>query len=146
MIDANDNDEKQVREILASIGNLELPGEEEVEFCEHARNFLDWGEQLLNAKKEHTIVSINQAKILLIDKFFEWYHYVPRSHRTKHSKRGHICIFQVLEMLYNRLKIIELGITGPLIFIPPEPPPMKILPRPTIAGIVLGEDTDDNIQ
>ena len=85
MINANDNDEEQVREILASIGNLELPGEEEVEFCEHARNFLDWGEQLLNAKKEHTIVSINQAKILLIDKFFEWYHYVPRSHRTKNE-------------------------------------------------------------
>ena len=113
-----------------------------IEFCEFAQNFLDWGNQLLNSAKKHNIVSINQAKILLLDKFFEWFRYVPRSHRNKMSLKGHICIFQVLVSLYVQLKVIELEITPPLIFDPPQPPPMKIMPRPNLVGIVLGEDTD----
>jgi len=138
-----DKDEQELLSIWRSISELEIP-EEEIEFCEYAQSFLDWGNKLLGGRRKHNIVSINQAKILLLDKYFEWYRYVPRSHRFKMSKRGHICIFQVLVSLYNRLKVIELDVTPPMLFEPLPPPPMKILPRPSLAGIMLGEDTDND--
>jgi len=137
------NDEAEVMAIWSRIAELNIP-EEEIEFCEYAQSFLDWGNQLLSKTKKQTVVSINQVKILLLDKFFEWYRYVPRSHRLKMGQRGHICIFQVLVSLYAQLKVIELEITPPMVFEPPPPPPMKILPRPSLAGIVLGEDTDED--
>jgi len=138
-----DDNEEEVRNIMRGEGNLEIP-EDVIDFCEFARSFMEWGDKLLDIKKEYTLISINQAKILLLDKFFEWYWYLPRSHRIRLNPRRHICIFQVFVPLYQRLKVIELAITPPLVFVPPEPPPMKILPRPNLAGIVLGEDIDDD--
>lgn len=138
-----DDNEEEVLNIMKGVGNLEIPVDV-IEFCEFARSFMGWGDQLFNDKKEYTLISINQAKIHLIDKFFEWYWYLPRSHRIRLNPKRHICIFQVLVTLYQRLKVIELAITPPLMFVPPEPPPMKILPRPTLGAIFLGEDTDND--
>ncbi len=121
------------------IRDMELP-EEKPRICIFAQGFSLWLDQLFLDIKEPSIVSVNQAKVQLIDKFFEWFRYVPRSHQLRHGVRGHTCIFQVFEAGYRRLKVVELNLTPPMLFLPPNPP--MIPPPPRIAGIFLGEDLE----
>ena len=100
-------------------------------------------DQLLSEEIQYTVVSINQAKIQLVDKFFEWYRYVPRNHKLRMGSSGHTCIFQVFENGYQRLKVIELSITPPLLFLPVNAS-VIVPPVPRIAGIFLGEDLDED--
>ena len=107
-------------------------------FCLYARGFSAWGNQLIKEIAEPNIVAVNQAKVQLLDKYFEWYRYVPRAHRLKAGTQGHICIFQVFEATYERLKVLELSLTPPLLFLPAQIPGFR---EPSqIAGIFLGED------
>ncbi len=117
------------------ISDIEIP-EEQPNHCLFAQGFSQWVDQLLLDIKQPTIMRVNQAKVQLIDKFFDWYRYVPRNHRLRQGTRGHTCIFQVFEIGYQRLKVVELALTPPLLFLPPVPPP------PRIAGIFLGEDLE----
>lgn len=116
--------------------------EEKKKVCSYAKEFSKWVDQLLSEEIQYSNVSINQAKIQLVDKFFEWYRYVPRSHKLRMGSRGHTCIFQVFENGYQRLKVIELTITPPLLFLPTNQT-VLLPPPPRIAGIFLGEDLDE---
>ena len=106
--------------------------------CAYAQKFSTWVEELLTRDaKEPSIVFINQAKVLLLDKYFEWRSVVPKRHRTRLGHLGHHqCISQVFEEAYERLKATELTLMPPLLFLPPPPssPPMA-----QIAGIFLGQ-------
>jgi hypothetical protein len=107
-------------------------------YCLYAKKFLEWAnalcEEMMNSPD---IVSVNQNKVLLLDKYFEWRNFVPKSHRFKVSDVGHRCIFHVFEQAYTLLKVTELSLTPPMLFLPPPPPPPP--PPPQIAGLFLGE-------
>ena len=111
--------------------------------CVFAQSFSQWVMGLFKCLEDPSIVAVNQAKVLLQDKYFEYYRYVSKKHRKHRSPRGHICIFQVYEAAYDQLKVIELQITPPMMFVPEEKPIEP--PPPRIAGIFMGEviDMDD---
>ena len=128
--------EKRFLAIWNRVAELEIPEEEEA-ICVYAQGFRNWTKGLLKVLEEPDIVSINRAKIMLLDRFFEWYKFVPSAHRMRLGLHGHTCIFQVFERSYEKLRIAELSISPPLFFTikQPLPPP----PPPDIAGIFLGE-------
>lgn len=131
--------ENRFQEIWNSIEDFELP-EKGSNWCSYAVRFSEWAEELCDFADDPSVVSVNQAKVQLIDKYFEWYRYVAKSHRYRIGARGHTCIFQVFESSYERLKVIELSLTPPLLFVPLEPPPPLPPPPPQpIAAIFLGE-------
>ena len=102
--------------------------------CCYAQKFFEWTNGLLSGvSQEPSAVSVNQAKLLLQDKWHEWRSEAPRRHSNHFSNRGHACIFQVYEQGYHKLRLLELSLTPPLIFEPPKP-------RPQIAQIFLGEE------
>lgn len=109
-------------DILSIDVDFELP-EPEPELCEFAQFFNTWVEWLFKEiiSDKPTVISVNQAKILLADKYFEWRSLVPKSHRDRISYRGHNCIFQIFVQAYERIKLIELSLTPPMLFFPPEP-------------------------
>lgn len=112
--------------------------------CNFAQGFFEWANELCaNASERKSTVFVNQAKVLLLDKYFEWRAFVPKSHRNRIGGSGHICVFQVFAEAYERLKVLELSITPPMLFLPPTlpaPSPPQALPTPQIAGIFIGED------
>src|SRR6266542_3735140 len=95
-----------------------------IPLCPFAESFSKWAEELVGRTLHMpSVVAINQAKILLLDKYFEWRSYVPRKHRVIVGQQsGHICIFQIFEQNYERLKLVELSLTPPMLFIPAPPP------------------------
>jgi len=112
-------------------------GEPEPNLCPYAQRFSTWAEELLTGLAgERNVVSVNQSKVLLLDKYFEWRSAVPKSHRYHLGRaNGHVCIFHVFETAYERLKVLELSLTPPLLFLPAPPPP-----PPQIAGIFIGQE------
>ena len=118
--------------------DFELP-EIPADLCPYARAFSDWAAQVLDIGQDPTIYAVTKAKLLLLDKYFEWWVYAPRQHRYHLSPQGHTCIFQVFIQSYRQMKALELSLT-PLLLIEPVPPP----PPPRIAGIpfaeILGEE------
>lgn len=105
--------------------------------CDYAAEFSEWADELCSVIDDPDVVAVNQAKVLLMDKYFEWRSIVPKNHRNKTSPVGHLCIFHVFEKAYILLKVAELSLTPPMLFLPPPPPPPP--PPPQIAGIYLGE-------
>lgn len=113
---------------------VEEPVEEPVpNLCRYAVQFKLWADTLCD-KHTGAIVDINQAKVLLLDKYYDWKQYVPKPHRKHTGDRGHTCIFHVFEATYKTLRLAELSLNPPLLFLPPAP-----LPPPQIAGITFGE-------
>ena len=106
--------------------------------CSYAQKFAEWANELLRDTASANVVSVNQAKVLLLDKYFEWHTFVPKNHRRRLDTQGHTCIYQVFKQTYERLKVVELSLTPPLLFLPSPPPAPP--PPPQIAGIFLGED------
>lgn len=124
--------------------------EDDVPLCPFAQQFVEWARELSSkVRAKPDLVTINQAKILLIDKYFEWRGIVPKSHRNRIGPGGHQCIFHVFEMTYQGLRAIELSLTPPMLFIPPPPPaptpyiPPPPPPPPQIAGVFIGELDDE---
>ena len=122
----------QFQTIWNRVENFEVP-QDAIRWCPYARKFAKWAATLVETSNQPRLVAVNQAKVLLLDKYFEWRSYVPKGHRNHVGAGGHRCIYQVLEQTYEKLKVIELSLTPPLLFLPPPPPP-----PPQIAGIFLG--------
>ncbi len=123
--------------------DFELP-EEPPNLCVYAQKFQEWTQDLcIKVAQIPSIVSVNQFKVLLIDKYFEWRSFSPKRHRnyTGTAQGSHTCIFHVFETAYNRLKVVELSLTPPMLFLPPPPvPPPPPAPPVQISGIFLGEE------
>lgn len=122
-------------------------GEEaEPTYCVYARKFNLWAEELCaGAVKDpntRSLVVINQAKVLLLDKYMEWRSFVPKKHRA-YTGSYHVCIFHIFVTAYDRLKVVELSLTPPMLFLPAPPPPLAPPPAPPpppqIAGVFIGE-------
>jgi hypothetical protein len=111
--------------------------EQQPQHCEFGEQFAVWAAELIERVIDNpSVILVNQSKVLLLDKYFEWRAVVPKAHRY-HLGRGnsHVCIFGVFEATYERLKRLELSLTPPLLFLPQPPPPPA-----QIAGIFIGEE------
>lgn len=111
--------------------------------CRFATQFQTWADALLTETlKRQYVVGINQAKISLLDKYFEWRTIVPRAHRDKVSSTGHLCLWHVFEAAYNRLREAELALTPPLLYVPTQPslPAPAAPPAKQIPGIFIAEE------
>lgn len=125
----------------------ELP-EPEIEkpsnLCVYAQQFDAWAQELcVGSVRNLSVVSLNQAKVLLLDKYMQWKASVPKRHRayTASGPNSHICIYHVFETAYDRLRVLELSLTPPMLFLPLPPlPPPPPPPAPQVMGIFLGED------
>lgn len=134
------NYEDRFLSIWNSIGKLEIPEPEEDTICIYALRFQEWVDRLLIGLENPKVVLINQWKILLTDKFFEWQRWVPQAHRQRMGIHGHTCVFQVFEAAYEKLRFVELNLNPPLFV---EPPSLPAPPKPhNISGITLGEGLD----
>lgn len=116
-------------------------------FCAYAEQFNAWIERLLvtvaqdkDKPNYEGLVAVHKAKLLLLDKYFEWRNFVPKAHRYRLSTQGHRCLYSVFEDGYNQLRLIELSLTPPLL-VTSAVPTYPRLPPPVyqIAGITLGE-------
>jgi len=111
----------------------------ELPWCAYAKQYLASAEDLcarLGALQSDTerLVAINQAKVRLLDRYYDWKAVVPKAHRIHLGEQGHRCLYLVLCQTYERLRALELSITPPLLFLPEPPsPPVQV------AGIFLGE-------
>lgn len=113
-------------------------------YCVYAGKFNAWAQELcVGATQSPSVVSINQSKVLLVDKYMEWRSFVPKRHRA-YTGNTHVCIFHIFEIAYDRLKVVELSLTPPMLFLPTPPPPLPSLPPPPqIAGVFIGELEDE---
>ena len=114
-------------------------------YCPYATKFKQWTEtlyasvgQAVQDDSSGAAVAVNQAKVLLVDKYFEWRSAAPKAHRNR-TGEGHICLFHVFDETYRTLRAVELSLTPPLLFLPPppaEPPPQPVY---KLTGIPLGD-------
>lgn len=104
---------------------FKLPDEvERGDLCAYAKHFATWAKKTYqSAAKQPTIISINQDMLLLLKQYFEWREAVPKAHRDHINGRSHICIFHIFERTYYQLKVLELSLSRPMLFLPPQPAP-----------------------
>lgn len=96
--------------------------------CTYAQRFAAWAEELCrDFLPKRDLVALNQAKLLLVDKYFEWRVYVPKSHRYRMGDNGHTCIFHIFEACYQQIKLTELALSPPKLPELQAPPPAAVL-------------------
>ena len=105
--------------------------------CPYAQAFFNWGKRELNLGRNADLIEVNQAKVLLLDKYFEFYCVIPKQHRYRVRPEGHMCVFHVFIEFYQRIKQLQLSLSPPMLFIPPPPPEPP--PPPQLAGLFFGE-------
>ena len=88
--------------IWHSFDDFEIP-EDRPEYCRFAEEFATWSDELLNETKMSNQISINQAKVQLLDKYFDFFAVVPKIHRHCIGTRSHICIFHVFKLVGDQL-------------------------------------------
>jgi hypothetical protein len=96
-------------------------GEEEY-WCDYALEFQKWIKEYL-MPVDSNLISINQDKLTLLDKYLEWRKFVPKTHQDYTGSRGHICIYHVFIRACEHLQVAELRLQKPLLFLPKDPPP-----------------------
>ena len=112
----------------------QLPEPSPPNICEPAQAFLDWADRTLVFNEHSDMVTINQAKVMLLERYMSWLGDVSKRHKYHLSERGHTCIFQIFVRVYSRIKTVEYKVLPPLI-LPPKPPPP---PKPEV--LILGEE------
>lgn len=115
----------------------EEPEEPYINYCTPARVFKQWTLEMLAEylSRTPTPIQLAQAKVLLVDRYFEWRATVSKSHRNRVGENGHVCIFHVFEQAYQQIRMVQLTVTPPQLMVPA--PPVK--PPTQIQGITLGE-------
>jgi hypothetical protein len=128
--------EERIREIWGEQGSQAPP------ICAAAHQFQQWAEALCVGvarialqSSDDGVVAVNQAVVRLTTRYFEWRSAVPKAHRTHIAETGHTCIFHIFEHAYQQLRVIELSLTPPLLFLPP-PPPVKVPRTLSIADVL----------
>lgn len=90
--------------------------------CKYGKEMDKWAlETFDSVLKYPDVISINQSKLRLLDRYFDYYASIPKAHKECTGERSHLCIYHVFRHYYNQLKLCELRINPPLLFIPPEP-------------------------
>lgn len=98
--------------------------------CTWAREFESWTRDLVKSvQASPSTERINQAKLGLLDRYYEWRARTPVQHKRPDGKRGkHRCISEVMDETYNKLQAEALKLNPPLLSKPPKP--KKPLPPP----------------
>ena len=111
------------------------------DLCDAARLFAEWSDALcLQVLEDPTLVSVNQKKVQLQDKYWEWVSLVPKEHKHRVGPNGHTCIYHVYAHTYEKLRTVEVGLSPPRLFEPPPPPSLPPPPPPLeIQGLYMGE-------
>lgn len=87
-------------------------------YCDYARSFAQWAADMVRSYvNEGDPLRLAQAKILLLDKYFEFRSYAPKSHKDRTSEKGHICLYHVFAEVYRKIRIKELTLAPPKIFV-----------------------------
>src|SRR5687768_7923552 len=108
--------------LMADIPRLEAADPAAAQACSFARQYEQWvGGLVRPLQSTSSPLAVNQAKLLLTDKYFAWRAVVPASHRNRLAPVGHRCIFHVFLETYERLLALELALTPP----PLTPPPAQ---------------------
>jgi hypothetical protein len=129
-----------IDEIWNQSKHLEFSTQEPPTLCPFGRKFSDWAKALCSGVHDDAnIAAINRAKVLLLDKYFDWRSVVPKTHRHHAGVSGHQCILHVLIESYEFLRALELSLTPPAQFFPAPSSLPEALPPPQIAGIFIGE-------
>lgn len=109
--------------------------------CAHAQAFSEWADVLCaNVEAHPSGWAINQAKLVLSERYFEWYAVVPRKHRETVRDRAHRCIFHVFRDAWLWLRQIQLTVDPPA-FEPPASPRQG--PRGPLDRLLLGDVEHD---
>ena len=130
------NFEESFYSVWNQIEGLEIAEPADHTICVYAASFQRWVDELAKMMEKPTVVFINQTKIMLSDKYFDWERLVPQSHRQRLGVHGHTCIYQVYKKAYEQLRVIELSLTPPQLCIPSKPEPYNV------NAIALGEGFD----
>jgi hypothetical protein len=119
-----------IEEITATLWG-EFSPSSQPQYCAYAARFKEWADALCAAVAQDfqkngkngasAVVAVNQAKLLLVDKLFEWRSIAPKSHRN-YTGEGHCCILRIFDDCYRALRAIELSLTPPLLLLPPPTP------------------------
>jgi hypothetical protein len=84
--------------------------------CTHAQRFCDWaGELCAKAMEKKTVTAIDEAKVLVANRFMMWRKNVPFEHQSDDEAfagGGHACILSVFEWAYQRLLDAELDLAS----------------------------------
>jgi len=97
--------------------------EKEELWCGYAREFQESIKEWI-LHDDFDLVTVNQAKLLLLDKYLAWRKFVPKLHQDQTGSRGHICIYHVFIRACELLQVEELRLQKPLLFLPKDPPPI----------------------
>lgn len=116
-----------------------FPTETETSMCIYAQQFQEWVTTLFDRRlQEPSQLAVNQCKVFLLDKYFQYRRSVPQSHKSVGGTgRGHYCIFSVFEYAYSKLHATELDLVPPPIERISKPPPPASRPGP-LNGLVIG--------
>ena len=78
--------------------------------CDHAKEFLSWIEPVISSAKatsgssREKVIAVRQAKLALLDRYFQHRNSVPKEHRNKIGDKRHTCIFAVFDKAYEVLR------------------------------------------
>ena len=105
-----------------------------------AQLFAAWAKDMCTpAIQKKDQIALNQAKVLLLDKFFEWRASIPKKYYNE--------FFVVFEAAYHQVKLAQLSLTPPALFLPPpQPQPIYITKNIHYAGFQLGETVVDDTE
>jgi hypothetical protein len=116
--------DQRIREIWGEQGSHAPP------ICTAAHQFQQWADALCaevariaQKSNDNGVVAVNQAYVKLLIRYFDWRNAVPKVHRTHIGATGHTCLFDVFERAYMHLRVIELSLSPPMLYLPASPPP-----------------------
>jgi hypothetical protein len=127
-----------IASILEEYEDFTLTGEEEetepldplANHCPPARTFRLWCTEMLEryVRQKPDTLRLSQAKVLLVDRFFEFMSCAPKSHRDKTSGKGHVCLYQVFMETLTEIRMAQLSLSPPEVFVVPAKPASETPP------------------
>lgn len=109
--------------------------------CTHATAFIEWTDDRFgHLGITSSAAELNQVRLELLDKYFDWLQIVPMLHRTTvPTEDAHVCILEVFQASYFYLT--DLGLRSK--FHESVPPPSPV--RKPISAMIL-KARGDNIE
>ena len=106
------------------------------DYCEYAQLFDEWAQELIrhHVTNRPDSTTIEKAKVLLTDRYFDWRVTVPKNHRDRLGTSRHICVMAVFVEHYERLRVLALR-AAPSVYAPAAP----VKQFREVSGIYLGE-------
>jgi hypothetical protein len=112
--------------------------------CRWAAEFEEWAVQhVQTVLRDSTIERINQGKLVLLDKYYEWRSSTPPNHKAQNGKRGkHRCLLDVMDDIYGVLNRTSRRISPPVLT---RPKRQKEITKPPELYSILGDiDAESN--